>query len=136
YPYIVNSLVIDPQDSKTIYIATDRSGLLKSVDGGATFVPTDGGFVNRNIVRVIGEGALYVASAYDGDFGGVFTTTDQGGSWALNANQVALKGKNILSFAVSPYDAVRMLAGTYDGLLSSADAGKTWQVVRASLQTQ
>jgi photosystem II stability/assembly factor-like uncharacterized protein len=103
---------------------------MKSVDGGVTFVSTNGGFVNRNLVRLIGEEALYVASAYDGDFGGVFSTTDQGGSWALNANRNALKGKNILSFAVSPREAFRMLAGTYDGLLNSDDGGKTWQITQ------
>jgi photosystem II stability/assembly factor-like uncharacterized protein len=132
YPYIINSLVLDPKNPQTIYLATDRSGLLKSVDGGTTFSPTNGGFVNRNIVRLIGEEALYVASAYDGDFGGIFTTTDQGGTWDLSANQGALKGKNILSFAESPHDAARMLAGTYDGLLRSSDSGKSWQLIDTS----
>jgi photosystem II stability/assembly factor-like uncharacterized protein len=127
YPYIINSLVIDPRDPATIYLATDRSGLLKSIDGGSTFLPTNGGFVNRNMVRLFGEDALYVTSNYDGDFGGVFTTTDRGGTWALSANQDDLKGKNIISLAVSPHDVFQMLAGTYDGLLQSADGGKTWQ---------
>ena len=129
YPYIVNSFVIDPKDSKKIYIATDRSGLLRSVDGGATFVPINDGFVNRSIGRLISEDALYATSVYEGDFGGIFTTLDQGGTWALSANQGALKGKNIVSFAVSPKNAAWMFAGTYDGLLQSMDAGKTWQVV-------
>jgi photosystem II stability/assembly factor-like uncharacterized protein len=131
YPYIVNSFVIDPKDPQKIYIATDRSGLLKSVDGGKTFVPSNAGFVNRSIGRIISEDALYVTSVYEGDFGGIFTTLDQGGTWALSANQVALKGKNIISFAVSPGNAAWMFAGTYDGLLQSVDAGKTWQVVAA-----
>ena len=131
YPYIVNAFVIDPKDTKKIYIATDRGGLLKSVDGGATFEPSNAGFVNRSIGRIVSEDALYVTSVYEGDFGGIFTTLDHGGTWALSANQVALKGKNIISFAVSPGNASLMFAGTYDGLLQSTDAGKTWQVVAA-----
>jgi photosystem II stability/assembly factor-like uncharacterized protein len=61
----------------------------------------------------------------------IFTTLDHGGTWDLSANQGALKGKNIISFAVSPQNAAWMFAGTYDGLLQSMDAGKTWQVVPA-----
>jgi photosystem II stability/assembly factor-like uncharacterized protein len=128
--------VIDPKNPQTLYIATDRSGLLKSVDGGTTFVPSNEGFVNRSIGRLIIEDAFYLTSLYEGDFGGIFTTLDQGGTWALSANQVALQGKNIISFAVSPRNASRMFAGTFDGLLQSADAGKTWAAVDGVAQSK
>src|SRR5688572_10729077 len=45
YPYVVNSMAIDPKNPKAIYLATDRSGLLKSLDGGVTFKPINKGFV-------------------------------------------------------------------------------------------
>jgi photosystem II stability/assembly factor-like uncharacterized protein len=129
YPYIVNSMAIDPKNPKTIYLATDRSGLLKSTNGGRTFAAINQGFVNRNLGRLVSEDVLYVTSVYDGDFGGLFATPDRGLTWALNGNQDALLGKNIISLAVAPQDPVQLIAGSYDGLLHSSDRGKTWKVV-------
>ncbi len=127
YPYIVNYAAIDPTNPKTVYLATDRSGLLKSDDGGVTFAAINQGFVNRNISRLISEDPIYVTSTYEGDFGGIFTTIDQGKSWILNANQKSLLGKNVITLAVAPENSTILIAGTYDGLLRSADSGKTWQ---------
>jgi photosystem II stability/assembly factor-like uncharacterized protein len=129
YPYVVNAVVIDPSAPETLYMATDRSGIMKSLDGGATFRAINQGFVNRNVSRLVSEDILYVSSLYDGDFGGMFTTKDQGLTWVLNANQKALLGRNVISLAVAPTDPQKLFAGTYDGLLQSADGGKTWLVV-------
>ena len=129
YPYIVNYAAIDPTNPKTVYLATDRSGLLKSKDGGLTFTAINQGFVNRNIGRMISDDPIYVTSTYEGDFGGIFMTSDQGKTWNLNANQKSLLGKNVISLAVAPGNASVLIAGTYDGLLRSADGGKTWQSV-------
>ena len=129
YPYIVNFVAIDSRKPQTIYVATDRSGLLKSTNGGATFTAINQGFVNRNLGRLVSEDLLYVTSMYDGDFGGVFATGDRGLTWALNANQDALQGRNIISLAVAPGAPNQLIAGSYDGLLRSTDGGKTWNVV-------
>jgi photosystem II stability/assembly factor-like uncharacterized protein len=131
YPYVINSIAIDSKKPQIIYLATDRSGILKSTNGGATFTAINQGFVNRNLGRLVSKDLLYVTSLYDGDFGGVFATSDRGLTWTLNANQDALHGKNITSLAVAPGNSARLLAGTYDGLLSSTDRGKSWNLVGA-----
>jgi photosystem II stability/assembly factor-like uncharacterized protein len=132
YPYVVNAVVIDPSAPQTLYMATDRSGIMKSLDGGATFEAINQGFVNRNVSRLVSEDILYISSVYDGDFGGMFTTKDQGLTWVLNANQKALLGRNVISLAVAPTDPQKLFAGTYDGLLQSTDGGKTWLVASGS----
>jgi photosystem II stability/assembly factor-like uncharacterized protein len=136
YPYTVNSIAIDSKKPQTVYLATDRSGILKSTNGGATFTAINQGFVNRNLGRLVSESLLYVASMYDGDFGGVFATGDRGLTWALNANQDALHGRNITSLAVAPGNPAELIAGSYDGLLRSMDGGKTWNVVDAFNKTE
>lgn len=133
YPYIINSIAIDPTDHKRLYLATDRSGILKSHDGGLTFQAINDGFINRNIGGFVSEDALYLSSLYDGDFGGIFSSADSGRSWKLNANQVALKGKNVISLAVCPTNSRLLLAGTYEGLLKSEDGGLTWRAVTGVL---
>ena len=129
YPYIVNYMAIDPKNPQTIYLATDRSGLLKSTNGGVAFKAINQGFVNRNLGRLVSEDMLYVASVYDGDFGGIFATLDRGVTWTLNGNQAALLGRNIVSLAAAPGNPSQLFAGSYDGLLRSADRGKTWKLV-------
>ena len=133
YPYVINSIVVDPTDHNRLYMATDRSGILKSQDGGATFHAINEGFINRNISGFLGEDTLYVSSLYDGDFGGVFSSADGGRSWKLNANQTALKGKNVISLAVSPLNTKSLYAGTYEGLLKSEDGGLTWHLVTGTV---
>ena len=127
YPYVINSLTIDPRDHNVIFLATDRSGILKSSDGGVRFRAMNEGFINRNISRFIAGDVLYATSLYDGDFGGIFSSRDQGKSWNLSANQAALQGRNVISIAISPSNPKVLFAGTYEGLLQSEDAGKTWR---------
>jgi photosystem II stability/assembly factor-like uncharacterized protein len=129
YPYVINSIAIDPTNHNRLYLATDRSGILKSQDGGATFQATNEGFTNRNIGGFLGEETLYLSSLYDGDFGGIFSSVDAGRSWKLNANQAALRGKNVISLAVSPVNPKLIYAGTYEGLLKSEDGGLSWHPV-------
>jgi photosystem II stability/assembly factor-like uncharacterized protein len=129
YPYVINSIVIDPTDHNQLYLATDRSGILKSPDGGRSYQSINEGFINRNISRFVSEDRLYVSSDYDGDFGGIFSSQDSGRSWLLQANQLALKGKNVISLAVSPNDRNMIFAGTYEGLLKSENQGATWKLV-------
>ena len=127
YPYVINSLTIDPRDHNVIFLATDRSGILKSSDGGVRFRAMNEGFINRNMSRFIAGDVLYASSLYDGDFGGIFSSRDQGKSWNLNANQAALQGRNVISMAISPSNPKVLFAGTYEGLLQSEDGGKTWR---------
>jgi len=132
YPYVINCITIHPADHNQLYLATDRSGILKSPDGGKSYLPINEGFINRNISRLLSGDRLYVTSDYDGDFGGVFASQDAGRSWLLKANQPALKGKNVISLAVSPIDPNTIFAGTYEGLLKSENQGTTWKLVTGS----
>src|SRR5579863_8591901 len=49
-----------------------------------------------------------------------------GGAWALVAPHQRLLNENVISFAVSPADPRSIWAVSFDGLLTSADGGKTW----------
>ena len=131
YQYVVNSIAIDPHTPETLYLATDRSGILKSLDGGVTLEPVNEGFVNRNLSALVSNDALFVSSAYDREFGGIFTSSDSGLTWQLDASQEALHGRNVTSLAVAPGDPQQLAAGSYDGLLLSNDGGQSWQIAGA-----
>lgn len=137
----INSLSIDPADPKTLYLATESSGIIKSTDGGDTFTPRNQGFVNRSITQFAlasnqtpGKPRLFASTTYDGDFGGMFRSENDGDSWALVATHRRLLDQNIITFAISPENPQLIWAASYDGLLKSTDGGNVWSRPKAFLE--
>src|SRR5205823_1021468 len=50
---IVNDVMIDPRNNKRVLLATDRSGVLSSVDGAVTFTASNRGFAHRQITALV-----------------------------------------------------------------------------------
>ncbi len=123
----VNWLVFDPSDARTLYLATEYAGILKSTDSGETFRPTNVGFVNHTLNQITGAGGrLYVSSTYEGIYGGVFVSNDGGLEWKLRANEDALHGRNLNSLAAVPGRKDLLFASSEDAVWKSADGGETW----------
>jgi photosystem II stability/assembly factor-like uncharacterized protein len=123
----VNGMVFDPDDPRTLYLATEHAGVLKSIDAGETVHPVNVGFANHNLTQITGDGQrLYASSAYEGLYGGVFVSSDGGLHWILQANEHALLGRNLHSLAAAPLPGGGLFAAAEDAVLRSADGGKTW----------
>ncbi|MBV9759776.1 MAG: hypothetical protein JO340_04345, partial [Acidobacteriaceae bacterium] len=126
----VNWMVFDPSDPRTLYLATEFAGILKSTDSGETFRPTNAGFANHRLSAITSDGKhLYASSTYESLFGGVFVSDDGGLQWSLRANEEALHGRNVESLVASPNNADIVLAASEDAILKSTDGGKTWVAV-------
>ena len=122
----VNGMVFDPNDARTLYLATEHAGVLKSSDGGETVHAVNVGFANHNLTQITGDGQhLYASSAYEGLYGGVFVSQDGGQHWSLQANGHALLGRNLHSLTAAPAPN-ELFAAAEDAVLRSADGGKTW----------
>jgi len=123
--WIINDVNIDPQDSKRVLLATDRTGILLSNDGGTTFQPSNKGFSARQISAVVQDrtdaSKLYVGVINDKAAGGVFSSTDGGQSWAQKSNGLA--GADIFSLGQTANGT--MLAGTRHGIYRLE--GDQWQ---------
>ena len=124
----INALVLDP--AGTMYVAVDQRGILKSTDGGESFVEINQGYMNRTITTMQmaggrGSAMLYVSTVYDGPSGGLFRSEDASGKWELLANEVALHGRNLTSFAALA-GSTQLVGASYDGFLRSNDDGHTW----------
>ena len=140
----VGSIALDPQNPDTVYVGTGEanfnadsyfgSGILKSLDGGATWVNYPGLFVGGVM------GALAVSPTDSnvvlaGSLGGVYRSTDGGASW----NSV-VEGINASAIAFSPGTSGVVWAGVaipfFDdattGLYRSGDGGQTWTKVVAT----
>jgi photosystem II stability/assembly factor-like uncharacterized protein len=82
------TLSVDPSNPSVIYAGTQSAGVLKSVDGGATFVASNSGLTNLRMSR---SGAVAIdptnaSVLYAGtETGGVFKSQDAGATWrAIN----------------------------------------------------
>src|SRR5262249_1246221 len=118
---IVNDVLIDPRNPSRVLIATDRSGVLMSLDGASTFTASNRGFAHRQITSLIidrnNSQTLYASAINDKEFGGVFMSRDAGLTWSqLNAG---LDERDV--FALRQYDDGALIAGTNQGIFSLAN---------------
>jgi photosystem II stability/assembly factor-like uncharacterized protein len=113
---IVNDVMVDPRRSSHVLLATDRSGVLLSDDGGHSVRASNHGFSHRQVSAVLADrhdpSTLYAGVINDKEFGGVFVTHDAGGRWQqMNAG---LAGHDIFSLAQSAEGD--LVAGTHRGV--------------------
>jgi len=121
-------MVFDPGDPRTLYLATEFAGILKSTDSGESFRSMNEGFANHRLSEITSDGKrLYASSTYEGLYGGVFVSNDGGLRWSLRANEEALQGRNLHSLTASSADSNVLFAASEDAILKSSDGGKDWE---------
>ena len=128
---IVNDVWVDPNDTKHVLLATDRSGVLYSRDGAASFVASNDGFSGRKVEALLVDNSnpsrMLVGVANDKTYGGVFASTDGGTNW--NHIGEGLEGGDV--FALAQAQDGTVLAGTNHGIfILSTDtnlAGGNWR---------
>ncbi len=115
---IVNDIYLDPEHPGHILLATDRSGVLASGDGGATFAQSNQGFSARKVEALVADNRdqrrILAGVVNDKSFGGVFLTTDSGANWSQIAT--GLDGRDVYTLAQSQDGTV--LAGTSHGIFA------------------
>ncbi|MBI4465512.1 MAG: hypothetical protein HY647_12470 [Acidobacteria bacterium] len=129
HSWVINAIVLDPSDPKHFYLGMDDAGVMETRDGGTTFQAANEGFAQRQVSRVVADpiqkGRLYVALIHDGEFGGVFTTDDDGAGWQQLSQ--GLEGRDVLSLLALKTPAAKLLAGTPDGLFEYTEALRVWK---------
>jgi len=115
---IINDIYLDPDRPGHILLATDRSGVLASDDGGATFAQSNQGFSARKVEALVADHRdprrILAGVVNDKTYGGVFLTADSGTSWTQVAN--GLDGRDVFTLAQSKDGTV--LAGTSHGIFA------------------
>lgn len=124
--WIINDVSIDKQDSKRVLLATDRTGVLLSTDGGLTFTPSNRGFGSRKISAVLQDvtdgSKLTIGVINDKAAGGVFHSEDGGITWVQQSS--GLGGADILALGRTAKGT--LFAGTRHGIYRWESG--TWQV--------
>jgi photosystem II stability/assembly factor-like uncharacterized protein len=124
-------LAVDPASARTLYIATERTGVLKSTDGGDTFQLANVGFVSRKVNQLtLAGGRMFANALLEGESRGLYISDDEGRSWRMSTIEKAPKGLLIQSLAGSLAADRVLLAATDGTLIRSLDAGRTWLPVK------
>lgn len=124
---IVNRVLVDPRNNARVLLATDRSGVLASNDGAASFTASNRGFTHRQVASVLIDqsdtAALYAGVVNDKQFGGVFVTHDGGQSWEQLNN--GLEDRDI--FVLRQAKDGTLVAGTNRGIFALPSSASRWQ---------
>src|SRR5579875_557069 len=129
---IVNDVYVDPNQPQHVLLATDRGGVLRSEDGGLTFVASNTGFTLRQVVAYAADpqnpAKVYVGVVNDKETGGVFASDDGGVRWQQMSE--GLGGRDVFSLTVTPDGT--LLAGTSHGIFRNANGMWTASTAAAS----
>jgi len=116
----INALVIDPTAPSILYAGPSRFGPFKSTNAGTTWARANGGIANL-AADTVAVDSMTPGTAYAGTPGGLFKSTDSGGTWVLAGLDLRV---NVL--AIDPVASSTVYAGTPGGLFKSTDSGGTW----------
>jgi photosystem II stability/assembly factor-like uncharacterized protein len=125
---IVNDVLVDAHDSNHVMLATDRSGVLASANGGTTFESANIGFAHRQVAALgvdpSDQNTLYAGLINDKQYGGVFVSQDRGEHWKQIST--GLGGRDV--FALRKVGA-HLLAGTSTGVyeLTASSVSTGWR---------
>src|SRR5215469_1492072 len=123
---VVNDIWVDPRNATRLLLATDRAGILASLDGGERFTSANHGYVHRHITSILPDQAdkdgIYVGIAGDRQWGGVYRVQLASKSWKQKSG--GLGGRDVLTMKQASDGT--LLAGTTQGLFL-LDGDASWR---------
>jgi len=128
---VVNRVVIHPSRPERIFLATEDHGILRSLDGGASFTSSHDGFFSRQISALHADrlvpGRVYAGILFDQGQSGLFVSEDGGMQW--RRSMVGMTAEDVYSIYQPEERPNRLYVGTNRGLFRSDDQGGSWQIV-------
>lgn len=120
---IINDVLIDPANPQNVLLATDRSGVLASSNGGESLQASNRGFSHRQVTSILidqqDSSKVFAGLINDKEFGGVFASRDGGLSWDQASN--GLGGRDVFTLQQSPNGT--LIAGTNRGIFTMDPRG-------------
>jgi len=119
---VINSIVTLP--GGIVLLGTDGAGVVRSIDGGRSWVASNAGFSERFVSRMLFDrvGRRVLAGIWgDRRHGGVFAASSARGPWYRFGT--GLEGREVLSLGLIGNEVI---AGTDDGLFLSTGATGAW----------
>ena len=133
---ILDNIVVDSVDPKTIYVAgwhADRNdgGLWISHDGGETWQEPPG--LRGQSIRAFVQAPSEANVLFAGTLEGVFRSMDSGATWTQISPPGSREIHEIESLAVDPKNSEIVYAGTWHLPWKTTNGGKTWRNIKQGL---
>ena len=130
---VVNDVMIDPRHPEHLLVATDRTGVLVSRDGGQSFQPSSRGFSHRQVTALVADrehpDRLYASLVNNREYGGVYRSLDGGDGWEPFNSGLGTRDVFTLEQAANG----RLIAGTNQGIYDLEGNGPTWKPINLVL---
>lgn len=139
------TLVIDPQQTETMYTGGVSGGVWKTTDGGAAWSPAGDTLANIAINSLVmdprdhnrlyaGTGEGYFRENVRGTAlplrgGGIFVSTDAAETWSILESTRNSDFHFVNDLFVSSVDSSRIYAATRTGVFRSSDGGQSWKQI-------
>ena len=128
----VDHIIVDPRDSKTLYVGghrhKDPGGFFKSTDGGLTWRESEQ--LKTESIHSLEESPSNPDILVVGTNNRVYRSTDAGETWSLTS---PFGSTAIESLAVDPRDSNTVYAGTWYLPYKTTDGGQTWRSIKSGM---
>lgn len=131
----VDHIIVDPRDSKTLYVAAHRHK-----EAGGFFKSSDGGRKWRESPELKNE-ALHSLTQSDsnpnvliaGTFNGIFRSDNSGDTWTQLPTYATPGLVHVESLAIDPRTSNTIYAGTWYLPYKSTDGGQSWKSIKTGI---
>ena len=131
----VDHIIVDPRNSKVLYVATHRhkdpGGLFKSTDGGLTW--RESPELKNEAVHSLTQSEKNPDVLVVGTFNGIFRSNDSGETWTPLPTTNTPGLVHVESLAIDPRDSNVIYAGTWYLPFKSSDGGQTWRSIKQGI---
>ncbi len=128
----VDHIIVDPRNSKVLYVAThrhkDAGGFFKSNDGGLTWRESPD--LRNEALHSLAQSERDPNILITGTFNGMFRSTDSGETWTPLSTTSTPGLVHVESLAIDPHDTNTIYAGTWYLPYKTTDGGKTWRIIK------
>lgn len=129
---VLDNLMIDPRDSKVIYVSGHRlseGGFFKSKDGGITWKEEKA--LRSEAVHAMHQSVKNPDMVVIGTDKGVWLSTNSGDDWKkMESSSLPY---NVDSLAIDPTDTNIIYAGTFWRAYKTTDGGKNWRLIKEGM---
>jgi photosystem II stability/assembly factor-like uncharacterized protein len=124
---VINDVLIDPRNPQRVLVATDRTGVLLSTQGGENLNASNRGFAHRQVTAVVSDssepGRLYAALTNNREYGAIYRSDDNGANWSSLSS--GLGGRDV--FSLNQTDTGALIAGTNQGVFTLERGATIWK---------
>ncbi|HIJ97224.1 MAG TPA: hypothetical protein HPP94_16110 [Desulfuromonadales bacterium] len=135
----ITSIAVDQTNSKVVYASSILGGVIKTTNGGASWISINNGLHVPGSIQSIAIDPTNNQVIYVGGDSGkrVFKSIDGGSSWFVPSNDLfTIGGGSNFIITIDPLDSQTIyVATTINGLYKSTNGGTSWIAINSGLPT-